>query len=72
MATVHLLWHIREVSGEDDEKLIGVYSMKEGATAAVERLRQKPGFKDFPDCFQIFEYVVDQDGWSEGFAYVHI
>jgi hypothetical protein len=60
-------------------KMIGVYSTRNLAEAAVERLRVQPGFKDYPllvdptseqsdNGFHIDEYVVDCDYWTEGFV----
>ena len=65
---VYLLWHVHEAANaEDDEKLIGVYATEVDAMSAVNRLRQKPGFKDFPQGFQIVKYIINRDGWTEGF-----
>jgi len=43
---VHLLWFAKEMpEGEDDiELLIGVYSSNDEARAAIERMKDKPGF----------------------------
>ena len=38
---------------EDVELLIGVFETEEEARAAIERGKQKPGFVDFPEGFQI-------------------
>jgi hypothetical protein len=72
MTKVYLLWHVRDVAGQDEEKLIGVYSTEDNAKQTIQRLQRQPGFKDFPYCFQIFDYDVDpaRDGWSEGFTTV--
>lgn len=67
MTTVYLVWHSHEVAGEDDDKLIGVYSTSKNASAAIERLKKQPGFKEYPDGFLIDEYEVDQHNWTEGF-----
>jgi homoserine kinase type II len=65
---VYSLWHVRtKDNGDDDEKSIGVYSTQDLAEATVERLREKEGFRDFPEGFQIFETVLDRSGWEEGF-----
>ena len=53
--------------GEDDDKLIGVYASSTDAKAAVERIKGKAGFIDHPDGFEIAEYTVGQDHWTEGF-----
>ena len=31
---------------------------------------QFEGFRDYPDCFLVDEYKVDEDAWSEGFVTV--
>lgn len=66
MKSVHLLWHVHD----DDEKLIGVYATKADAVAAKERLRQKPGFANTPEGFQIDEYELNLDHWTEGYVTV--
>jgi len=67
MESVFLLWHVREVDGGDDEKLIGVYQTRADAEAAIARLSDKPGFRDWPSGFQIHEYPLGRTGWTEGF-----
>lgn len=65
---VYKLYHIRtRPDGEDDEKLIGIYTTEEKAKAAIERVKGAPGFRDYPDGFEIFEHRLDEDGWVEGF-----
>src|SRR5437867_8664135 len=49
METVFLLWHVHEVGDEDDDKLIGLYRTEDDARAAIERVRQLPGFADAPE-----------------------
>lgn len=69
MATVFLVHHNREVDEESDEmKLIGIYSTEEKAREAVARVRQQPGFRDFPDGFEISEATLDHTEWEEGFV----
>jgi len=60
MNTVFVLEHSYELSetGEQKTKLIGVYSSRKKAEKAKERLVLQPGFKDFPDYFNIDEYVL--------------
>jgi hypothetical protein len=71
MSTVFVVQHEHEVADEvDDAKFIGVYSSRETAEAAVQRLRHAPGFRDTPDCFYISEYRLDQDHWVEGYVTV--
>lgn len=67
MNDVYLLQHVRE---DDDEhsKIIGIYRTNEDAEAAIERLRDQPGFRDYPKGFQIDRYQLDEDNWIDGFA----
>lgn len=54
----------------ENAKLIGVYRSREGAEAAIARLKNVPGFRDDLAGFAIDEYRLDQDHWSEGFISV--
>mgnify|MGYP003581344561 CR=1 FL=1 len=53
---------------DEDVKTIGVYSTRDNAAAAIQRFRGRPGFRDYPDGFQIDEYPLDRDHWGEGFT----
>jgi len=68
--TVHLLWFVKErPEGEEDiELLIGVYSSQAEAQIAIERVKEKPGFAEFQEGFQICPYKLDHDHWEEGFV----
>jgi hypothetical protein len=62
-----LLWHVHEMSdGEEDGKLIGVYSSREKAEQAKSRALALPGFRDVSDGFIIDRCAVDEDHWTEG------
>jgi hypothetical protein len=66
---VWLLWFEQERDeGDDTELLIGVYRTEEAALAAIVRLKDQPGFRDFPEGFKAYESILDQDGWTEGFV----
>lgn len=47
--------------------MIGVYSSKEKAEEVVGKYKKLPGFRYYQDGFNIDEYVVDRDNWTEGF-----
>jgi hypothetical protein len=68
---VYLLWFVKKMpEGQDDEELlIGVYSSEPEARAAIERVRNKRGFAEFQDGFQICPYPLDHDHWTEGFIF---
>jgi len=67
--SVWLLWFKQDrKEGEDTQLLIGVYRTEEAANSAIERLKDKAGFRDFPEGFRSYEAVLDRDGWTEGFT----
>lgn len=68
MQKIYLVQHEYELeNGSDETKVIGVYSTRENAEAAVFRLVEQPGFCDRPDNFHIDEYDLDKDHWAEGY-----
>ncbi|MFG2059255.1 hypothetical protein ACGFI9_35085 [Micromonospora sp. NPDC048930] len=62
---------INEQDG-DDVKLLGIYSSDAVAAERIRRARLLPGFADEPDRFQIGEYDLDEDHWTEGFVRVPV
>ena len=80
MKYVYIVQHFHILpDGEEDTKLIGVYSTVEAARAAVERLAKQPGFSDEPEIinpgsddeeqgYYIDKYKIDEDHWTDGFA----
>ena len=64
-----MLWFAQERDGQKDiEMLIGVYATEAEAKQAIKRLRDKPGFIDFPDGFQVHARELGVEGWTEGFV----
>lgn len=68
MKKVFVLQHSYEKDFCEETKFIGVYSSIEKAESAIERLKIQPGFRDRPEDFQIEEYELDKDQWTEGYA----
>lgn len=65
---VYLVSHVHVIEdGEEDVKLIGIYSSMLKAEEAVERLKLKTGFKDAKKGFSIDKYLLDIDNWTEGY-----
>lgn len=65
---VFVLQHVHKFSDDnEDVKMIGVYSSRQQAEAAVERLSAKPGFRNAPEVFSIDQYVLDKDHWLDGY-----
>ena len=57
------------VRGEDeDHKEIGTYSTEDNAKAALERVKDKPGFSDPRGYFTIDPSQLDFDYWADGFG----
>jgi homoserine kinase type II len=47
--------------------LIGAFRTKEGADVAIEQVKSQPGFRDYPEGFQVHGYEIDKiASWSEG------
>ena len=66
---VFIVQHVHVLEDEEEDvKLIGVYSTRTAAEAAIQRLTLRPGFCDSPEGFSIDLYRVDQDSWEEGFV----
>ena len=69
---VFLLWHTHPLTDgfgtHEEVKLIGVFSSEEKAQEAIEQLRNKEGFRDYPpQCFLIDRTGLDQTSWTDGF-----
>ncbi len=68
---VFLLWHVHEMpGGEEDVKLLGVYSSADRAEEARQRALTKPGFRDSPEGLEVSRNVVERDEWTEGYITV--
>jgi hypothetical protein len=69
VTNVYVLQHVHSLEdGAEDVKLIGVYSSRTNAQAAIARLSQAPGFSYAPAGFHIDEYQVDKDQWVERYS----
>lgn len=53
-----------------EPRMIGIYSSEKLAQEAVERARKLSGYDDYPQGFQITEYVLDLDQFICGFKFV--
>jgi homoserine kinase type II len=69
MDTVYDLWFTREYDHREDTELhIGIYASEADALAVVETLRDKPGFCDHPQGFDIIPAKLGMTSWREGFV----
>lgn len=65
----YILHHCHTMDDEsEDVKLLGVYSSKDVAEAAIVRFRERPGFRKSQEGFSIDEYTIDRDYWTEGYV----
>ena len=79
MKQVFVVQHVHTLpDGSEDVKLIGVYSSAMSAHVAVNRLKQQPGFREYPDMvdpsmesgeqgFHVSAMTLDKDHWAEGY-----
>lgn len=70
--TVYVLQHACfEADNRDKDatgfKLIGVFAAQQQAEAAIEQLKDQPGFKDYPNGFFIDAYPLGQINFTSGF-----
>lgn len=69
METVYDLWFLREYENREDTELhIGIYASEQAAHSAIIRLRDKPGFRDRPDGFEIHPVNLGHTSWESGFV----
>lgn len=69
MQKIYYLYHVRyEDTDDEDFRIIGIYSSRKQAKLAIERMKKKPGFIDFPNGFQIIPSVLNRAEWLEGFV----
>jgi hypothetical protein len=68
---VFLVHHVHvHDEGDEDVKLIGVYSTRENAEQAMVRAGKLPGFCDAPEGFSIDQHRVNEDNWTDGYVTV--
>jgi hypothetical protein len=69
---VFVVQHLHVIhDDQEDVKFIGVYSSRDTAEEAVQRLRAKPGFCDAPEGFSIDPYNLNEDNWTDGYVTIH-
>lgn len=67
--SVFVLQHVHQwEDGEEDVKMIGVYSTHEEADKAIERMKLLPGFDQAADNFSVGRYQLNVDHWTEGYV----
>ena len=70
MQKVYYLHHTRDKgTADEDDKEIGTFGSYQLAEEVINRIKDKPGFIDYPNDFYIDEYIIDKDYWTDGFSY---
>ena len=65
---VYDLWYVRSYETREDTELqIGIYRTESDAQAAILRLKDQAGFREFPAGFEIYPTTLNRDGWTDGF-----
>ncbi len=67
MENVYILHHVYEYDELEEVRVIGVYKTENKAKAALNILRQKNDFNEYPNGFYINEYQLNKSRWTEGF-----
>jgi len=63
------LFHEHTLDDESgDDKLIGIFASEATAEEARRKLLGEPGFKESPEDFTIYPFVIDELNWTEGFV----
>lgn len=69
MSAVYDLWFTREYDDREDTELhIGIYATRADAEAAINALKGKPGFREYPEGFEVHEIELGCTGWQHGFT----
>jgi hypothetical protein len=68
MKKVFLLEHTARLGQDEDVKFIGVYETEVDVKGAINRLKDKPGFKDPSGAFNYSEYEINKDHWVDGYG----
>ena len=69
MKHVYLLWHIHEFDdGDEDSKLLGIFSTEEIAKSKIAYYQKLPGFSESLEGFEISKYEIDYEYWQDGFV----
>ena len=71
LTEVFIVHHVIELEDYEDEVIfIGVFTTIEKAQAAIDKIQNEPGFRDFKDGFSLEPHVLNRIGWLEGFVSV--
>lgn len=66
MTNVFHVQHKIQYGNRSHRKAIGVYTSLTAAAAAIERVRDKPGFSDPRGAFTVYKCEIDRSYWPAG------
>lgn len=67
----YALWHRRtDEEGRDHDRLLGIYSTQKKAEEGLALVRDMPGFREYPEGFEINDGTIDKTYMTEGFVTV--
>lgn len=69
MEKMFILAHWHDDKGKKVYKILGIYSSKNKVNRALKRYKVLPGFKDNITRFHVFEEILDESHWNEGFIF---
>lgn len=67
---VYVVHHEYELWGREELKFIGAFATRSDAERAIEGLREQPGFRDWPEGFEITKAHLGTHWWEQGFEKV--
>lgn len=70
MIIYHLFFEHEHADSDDIELSIGYFSTESEALDAMQSLRDKPGFRDYPEGFTIDPITLGFTGFRDGFEIV--
>ncbi len=69
MNVVYILFHSYERdNGDEESKILGVFSEYSYAENAIKKYANLPGFNKYPNEYIIDKYVINELHWIEGFV----
>ncbi|MBU0800335.1 MAG: hypothetical protein KKA05_04960 [Alphaproteobacteria bacterium] len=68
MSPARIIYELQHTNPETSHiKSLGFFKRRADAAAAIKNFIDMPGFKKYPETFDIIEYEVDKDYHTEGF-----
>ncbi|MDV7696950.1 hypothetical protein N6B72_08460 [Chryseobacterium soli] len=64
---VYVLSHTYTDEWHTDSKLLGFLNSLKGVEEMKKQAFILPGFKEYPECFVVNQYILDKIHWAEGF-----